>query len=60
MEETGGFMPLDSEAEVPESVHARAAVMALMECVSGIRVTHSLLHDSTFLTALVRPIPVSS
>ena len=60
MQEIGGFMPLDSEAEVPESVHTRAAVMALMERVSGVRVTHSLLHDSTFLTALVRPIPGSS
>ena len=60
IEEIGGFMPLDSEAEVPESVHTRAAVMALMERVSGVQVTYSLLHDSTFLTALVRPIPGSS
>lgn len=60
MEEIGGFMPLDSEAEVPESVHTEAAVMALMERVSGVRVTHSLLHEATYLTALVRPIPGSS
>ena len=51
MNEIGGFMPLDAEAEVPTT----AALMALMERVSGVQVTYSLLHDSTFLTALVRP-----
>jgi hypothetical protein len=59
MDGIGGFMPLDSEAEVPATVHTEAAVMALMERVSGVQVTHSLLHESTYLTALVRPIPVS-
>ena len=60
LEEIGGFGPLSEEAEFPATVHTEAAVMALMERVSGVQVTYSLLHDSTFLTALVRPIPGSS
>jgi hypothetical protein len=55
MEEIGGFMPLDSEAEVSASVHTAAAVMTLVERVSGVRVTSSLLREATYLTALVRP-----
>ena len=58
MEEISGFMPIDLEAEVP--VRTTAAVMALMERVSGVPVTRSLLYESTYLTALVRPIPGSS
>ncbi|MBW0292738.1 MULTISPECIES: DUF6461 domain-containing protein [Rhodococcus] len=57
LEEIGGFGRLSEEAEFPATVHTEAAVMALMERVSGVQVTHSLLHDSTFLTALVRPTP---
>ncbi|MFJ6095768.1 DUF6461 domain-containing protein [Williamsia muralis] len=39
-----------------KSVHTTVAVMALMEHVSGVQVTYSVLHESTFLTALVRPV----
>ena len=35
-------------------MHGTVAVMALVERVSGVHVTHSVLHESTFLTALVR------
>jgi len=55
MEQIGGFMPFDDDAEVPETVHTTGAVMALMESISGIRVTYALLRDSEYSTALVRP-----